>query len=375
SGTVSVIDVERLRKVKQLKTGPLPIAAAASPLSQAIYVADGKDGQISVVDGSSLTVRKRIAARPGLGPMRFGPDGRWGFVVNPVEQAVHVVDAAEDRLAHTVPVPGQPYQVGFTRAFAYLRLLDSERVAMLSLSALAGGQAPAVQGFAAGSKPPKLARDLSLADAVAQAATEAAVFVASPADGAVYYYMEGMNAPSGSYGGYGHGVRAAAIADRSLREVEPGVYAGTVRLPEAGRYQVPFLLESPRILHCFAFEAGPNPLLGKAGPAVLAEYPGLPLKVSPGGLALRVRLQDPGSLAPITAIPDVRVSYFRAPGEARTEVPAGEVGDGLYEARLPLEKPGTYYLYLAIPSRKLKYGDLAYRTLVVSGATAPAAGR
>ena len=36
---------------------------------------------------------------------------------------VHVIDAADNRLAHTIKVDGQPYQVAFTQAFAYVRQL------------------------------------------------------------------------------------------------------------------------------------------------------------------------------------------------------------------------------------------------------------
>ena len=126
-GTVSVIDVGRLAKHKEdLPTGPLPIAVASSPLSQMIYVADGKEGTITVIDGARLAVITRMQARPGLGPLRFSPDGRWGFGVNPAEHAVYVIDAAENRIVHTIAVDGAPYQVAFTRAFAYVRLLDSE---------------------------------------------------------------------------------------------------------------------------------------------------------------------------------------------------------------------------------------------------------
>jgi hypothetical protein len=43
--------------------------------------------------------------------------------------------------------------------------------------------------------------------------------------------MEGMNAPMGNYKTYGHQARAVTVVDRSLKEVEPGVYAGKVRIP------------------------------------------------------------------------------------------------------------------------------------------------
>ena len=114
-----------------LATGPMPIGLAYSPLAKALYVADGKAGTITAVDGTRFEVTTRIAAKPGLGPLRFTPDARLALVVNPSEDAVYVIDAAANTLVHTITVPGQPYQIVFSRAFAYVRSLDSERVSML----------------------------------------------------------------------------------------------------------------------------------------------------------------------------------------------------------------------------------------------------
>ena len=45
---------------------------------------------------------------------------------------VYVIDAARDERMHEIDMPGQPFQVTTTRGFAYVRLLDSERVAMIN---------------------------------------------------------------------------------------------------------------------------------------------------------------------------------------------------------------------------------------------------
>ena len=199
-----------------------------------VYVADGKTGVVSVMEPTRLEVTARIETQPGLGPVRFTQDGRSAFAVNPSAKTVFVVDAAGNRLTHAIPVDGQPYQVSFTRAFAYVRLLDSDQVKMVNLLSLGGDRKPTVQGFGAGTGAPKVAGELSVADSVAQAANEAAVFVVNPADSNTYFYMEGMNAPMGSFGGYGHAARAVAVVDRSLKEVEPGVYSERCGSPWPG---------------------------------------------------------------------------------------------------------------------------------------------
>jgi DNA-binding beta-propeller fold protein YncE len=366
-GTLSVIDAARLVTLKDLRTGPVPISVAASALSQAVYVADGKDGRITVVDAARHEVLARIKARPGLGPMRFSDDGRWGIVTNSAEHAVHVVDAAEHRIAHTIPLEGKPYQVSFTPTYAYVRLLDSERVQMISVASLGTGRRPTVQSFAAGTGVPQAAPGLPLADAVTRATTDSAVFVANPVENATYFYMEGMNAPSGSFANYGHQARAVTVVDRSLKEVEPGLYAGKLRIPAAGRYDVAFLLEGPRVLHCFSAEARPNPLLAERLAPVAVEFLDVPDRTTArAAVAVRVRLTDPRSHLPRTGLADVTVLHHRAPGFDRTVVTAREVGDGVYEADARLGPAGAYYLFVAVPSLGARWDELPYRSLLVS---------
>jgi hypothetical protein len=363
--------------VKDLHTGPLPISIAFSPLSRALYVADGKEGSVSVIDEATLEVRERLDARPGLGPMRFSRDGRWGLVVNPSDHSAFVVDAAQGRIVHRLPLDGQPYQVSFSRAFAYFRLLDSEKVDMVSLVSLGEGLQPTVQRFSAGQLAPQAAGELGLVDAIGSATTDAAVFVVNPADSNTYFYMEGMNAPMGSFAGYGHPALGVTVVDRSLKEVEPGVYAGKVRLPEAGRYDVAFLLDSPRVLHCFSADVAVDPLAQKLRRSLAIEYLDFPSSALAGGtLKVRFRLSD-ATDAPRAGVRDLRVRWFVPPGNDRGEADAREVASGVYEASAPLGQAGAYYLHVVSRSLGVGAGGLPFRTLRViaasPGPTGPAA--
>ena len=367
AGTVSVIDVQKLQIVKELATGPLPISLAYSPLAQALYVADGKDGTVAVVAGQDLKITQRITLQPGLGPLRLTPDGRWGLVVNPAADAVHVIDVASNTPVHRIGVSGQPYQLMFSRAFAYVRALGSERVTLINLASLGEGQEPIVQGFAAGDVAPKLAGDLPLADSMASTSSEAAVFVVNPADNTTYAYMEGMNAPSSNYKVYGGNARAVTVVDRSLRETEPGLYSAKVTVPAAGRYDVAFVLETPELLHCFSAEAKPNPRLKHQRAALGIEYLREERRVKAGEtVALRFRLIEPATGQPSTGLKDVRVLYFRVPGADRTEVFAEEEGDGVYLARLTFPRAGAYALHVGVNSQGVGYQDLPYFTLLAA---------
>jgi len=362
--TLSVIDVRKLKKVSDLKTGEVPISVAYSTLSRTVYVAAGKDGAINTFNGETFAAGKPIALKPGLGPIRFSPDGRWLMALNTATDRAHVIDPATNEVVNTIETGPQPYQIGFTPAFAYVRSLGSERVGMINLSSIGPGKKPIFQTFAAGSVAPKLAGNLPIADAMSMANNEAAFFVVNPSDNTTYFYMEGMNAPMSNYKVMGSSARAVMTVSRSLKEVEPGVYAAPVRVPVAGHYDVAFQLTNPRLLHCFTAEAKPNPALRKSLHKASLEYLNDSRKVTAGETyTLRFRLADSLTGKPREGLKDVLVRYYRVPGKGLTTVVARETEAGVYEAKLPIPEPGAYVAHVASASAKFGFQDLPYFTL------------
>ncbi len=358
-GTVTIIDITKLAKLKDLKTGPLPISIGYASQAQAVYVADGKDGTVTPIEIKSLEAGKKISLRPGLGPLRFEPQGRYGLVVNPSQDAVFVIDSASNTLANTIKVQGEPFQVFFSESFAYVRSLKSERVSMIALPTLGENTVPSVQSFAAGSQPPQAAGQLVIADSITAATSDAAVFVVNPADNTTYYYMEGMNAPSSNYQVMGSKARAVTVVDRTLKETEPGVYATTVKLPAPGHYDVAFILQNPSMLHCFAVDVQPNPVAEAAGGPVTIEYQNQARTVDAGKpLKLRFKLVDGRSGKVKTGVKDALVLYFLAPGRNRKETPVTEIGEGVYEAEIAVGEPGAYYMHVRVPSLRVEYNSL-----------------
>jgi YVTN family beta-propeller protein len=363
-GTVSVIDVQKLEKIKDLALGTQPIGLAYSSLSQAFYVADGERGVISVLDGTSHEVIARIRVEPGLGPMRVTQDGRWLLATNSAADFVHVIDTSSNTVAHDVPIKGKPYKVSLTRAFAYVRALESERISMINLAELGKAQMPPVVTIPIGAEPPAKAQQLSIADSIVEAAGEAGMIAVSPADDTLYFYMEGMNAPMGNFRSHGHSPRAVTVTDRALVEKRPGTYSAQVQIPLAGTYDVAFVLDSPPILHCFSVAALPNPALQRDREPLAVEYL-IEDRNLPAGetFRLRFRLTDPATEQPSSGLQDVRVLFYRAPGHDRTEVPAEEVEEGIYEAAMSIRRAGAYYVYVSSGSMNVPYGKLPYLTL------------
>ncbi|UVJ46111.1 beta-propeller fold lactonase family protein [Pseudomonas sp. LS1212] len=366
SGTLSVIDVATLEVQQQLHTGSHPLSVAYSPLSQAVYVADGKDGTITVVDAASLQVRKVIKGQRGLGPMRFSEDGRFGIVLNTLENRAQVIDAASDEVIHSLEVSPEPFQLTFTKAYAYIRGLASPRVTMINLSTLGKDRQPILQGFEAGPAAPRLAGDLPLAPGLSPSRDDNSVFVVNPVDNTTYFYAEGMNAPMSGYPNRGHTARAAMVIDRSLREVEPGVYSSRVKMPVAGRFDVAFLLNQPQIVHCFNTEIEVNPALEKALATPRLEF--LMDKVSaPLGSPFNVRLRvvEGRSGHPRKGLKDLQLRYYLAPSSRPQEVLTKEVADGIYEAALDLPQVGAYYLHARSATLGAAFDQQTYTSLRV----------
>ena len=61
-----------------------------------------------MLGGKDFAPLKKIALKPGLGPLRFTPDGRHAMVVNTHEDLVHVLDVSSNELVHDIPVKGSP---------------------------------------------------------------------------------------------------------------------------------------------------------------------------------------------------------------------------------------------------------------------------
>ena len=364
AGTVTVFDVAGLKPAKTIKTGTRPISVAYSTLARTLYVADGAEGTITAVDGEQLTVRSVVKGQPGFGPLRITPDGRFAMALNTLENTVTVIDVAANEVVHTVVVAAEPYQLTFTRAFAYIRGLASERVTMINLGSLGKGKSPTVQSFQAGAMPPKLAGDLPIADGMSSAKADAAMFVVNPTDNTTYFYMEGMNAPMGSYLNRGHSARGVTVVDRSIKEVAPGVFATQVRMPTAGNYDVAFMLDRPRVLHCFSADVQPDLALeqkyagARAGLSLAS-----PLAAAPGTASVKVRLTEGRESQPRAGVQDVTIRYFRAPSAPARQVVARDIGNGEYEAQLELGEVGAYYVHVGVPSLKIRFGDQPFATI------------
>jgi YVTN family beta-propeller protein len=360
--TVSVIDVQKLTKISDVKVGANPVSLALSELSKSIYAVSETDGSVAVIDqqGQLLT---HIKVKPGSRLLRFAPGGRYGFVLNTKESTASIFDAASNRLLHEVKVGKAPDQVIFSETFAFIRSLETEIVYMIRLSTI--GKEVDVTEFPGGQGIPAKGSAPVRADSIVLAPEGNSVIVANPVDKTLYYYQEGMAAPMGDFQNYRREPLGVLIVDRSLRETAPGVYSTTIKLPAAGDYDVAFLNDSPRIAHCFETAADPSPLQSQEKQIALKiehQLSDKPLEVG-HDFAVRFKLMETKTNKVKDDLTDVSVLTFSAPGTWQRRDIAKSLGNGIYEINLNVPETGVYLVYVQSTSMGVRYRDLPGLTL------------
>lgn len=358
--SVWVIDVRDPKKVRAIETAKSPVALTYSALSNAVYVGH-EDGTIVVIDAAGHAVRNRVATAAGLRAIGFSQDGRWGFVLNGTANTVNVLDSSTDRIVQTISMPGGPDKVSFTDLYAYIRATGSEEVSMIRLSTVEEGKEPAISKFPGGQTAPEFASGPALPAAIVPAPEKGTVLVSNPADKTVYYYSEGMAAPMGSFQNYRREPLGVLAVNRNLRETQPGVYSTTVRLAKGGRFDVPFLLDSPKMTQCFDYSVA---LLSDAKAAeetasVKIERLFEPTVGAGAPLTVRVRVTDGKSGKPLDDIKDLRVLTF-TPARYQTRTFARALGNGVYEATITPPDEGVYYVFLEASSLGKTYRQLPH---------------
>ena len=363
SGTVSIIDVRKLEKLSDVKVGLAPSALALSELSKAVYVASEGDGTITVIEEQRHQVLAQMKTKPGARSIRFAPGGRYGFVLNAKQSSVHIFDSASNRMLHEVKVVNSPDQVTFSSVFAFVRSLDTENVYMLRLGEL--DKEVDVTEFPGGQAPPGQGSTPIRADSIVLAPEGNSVIVANPVDKVLYYYTEGMAAPMGNFQNYRREPLAVMVVDRSLREIKPGVYSTTIKLPASGRYDVAFLNDSPRVSHCFSLMADNNPLLKERKSVALSiEHQVKEKELSIGqDFTFRFKLVETATGNPKPDLKDVRVLTFLSPGVWQRRDIATPVGDGVYELKIKVPEAGVYMLFVESSSMGVGFQDLPYLML------------
>jgi hypothetical protein len=205
---------------------------------------------------------------------------------------------------------------------------------------------------------------------------EAAVLVADTKACGVYFYQEGMAAPTGTFTNYKREPIAVQVVDRRLRERgSPGVQETVAKLGQPGLYDVIFLLDSPRIVAGFELAVAPNPALEaerKTPSVVIAPLvPTLPVKGS-AVATFRFRVTDKQTKEPVTGLSDLVIEVM-SPSNWHERQVAKEEGDGVYSVAVTPPHAGVYYAHAQCLSLNVQFGNPHYPVLRIAPASSVSA--
>ena len=367
---LQVIDTHSLTLHKTLELESAASSMAYSSLAKQLYIVHQASGRVSLVDAEQHVVRSVIDTEPGVNRLRFSPDGRWGFMVNPLTDRLSIIDSASGKIVQSGLVASGPEYIAFSDNLAYIRHADSSDLYMVPLDdqdlGKEGAEIPTIDTPGGDSSPGKTGL-ASGGDGIIQAPGSNAVLVANYHDQAVYFYKEGMAAPMGQFNNYGKSPRSVLAVDHSLRELDsPGQYSTTTRLPKAGWHQAIYFMDSPRVVHCFPFEVKADKQLDAAATSpfnIVAADKNISLTVGqPGVLSFRLESTKIESLQPA---PKVHADILLASGLWRQSLEAQVDNKGKLEIKFAPPLAGSYDIYLTPinaqhPTYRKKFSYEAY---------------
>jgi YVTN family beta-propeller protein len=115
SGTVSVFDVVNVRLDREVAVGQNPVAVAASPTRNEVYVvnsgAAGGQGSVSVINAENNTVAGTIAVHRAPVSIEIDPAGELAYVANSVSNTISVLDLKARREIAAIGAGEEPVAV------------------------------------------------------------------------------------------------------------------------------------------------------------------------------------------------------------------------------------------------------------------------
>jgi DNA-binding beta-propeller fold protein YncE len=346
-GSIVMIDVINIKPLKTWLIPGMPLSLALTQQSRLLWVADAKWGRILryTMQGEPLDT---IALKPGIGPIRLSPDQDFLFVLNPSEHSVYILDTKDGRLVQTLTISGRPYDVMFSKQYAYIRTLDTEQAALISLNELKKHQDIAPKYIPVGANKMSLSPILPIASSMTPSLNLSGAFFAAPSEGTVYHYMEGMNAPNSGIRTYGHIPLATLVVQSGLRQTGPGHYSALIRLPSAGRLVLALASEAPQFKECISVVVKPEDKpINEDG--IKMEWVGKSFISKKPGEEIELRVHSVAKAGvqahPVNTI-GVRIVPTSGGKTAYWPLTIDLANKGDFIATGALSEPGSYYLHI-----------------------------
>jgi hypothetical protein len=338
-----------LRKDNQTEelglTGNL-VAAAFSQSAQAFVFAAGDGGVLSYRTGAPAQKIAKMAH--AVSDMQLFDQGRRALFVGGGK--VSILDLATQQITFTSTLQNNATRIVQTSQYAYAVDLLSGRAEMFALEDLRNARARAINVMVSGSEFEEAADAGKL---IIAAPSGGGILVASPADGMIFQYGEGMMAPMGSYSNYRRKAVGLVIAENGLKEISPGHYRTQFRAKEEGNYMLLIGAARPRVSSCSKVklrarvadrnEAGFGPS------AVL-------MQANAQNIRIRIVESKKGTLPqPVVGLQDVVLLIFDRKSGWQKRAALLEISPGEYGARVKVPIAKQYELLASSASANLSF--------------------
>lgn len=273
------------------------------------------------------------------------PDGRWLFAFNPTMNGVRVYDTASRKWRGTVDV-AHPTEISVSETYLYVRSATGPNVVLLPLESFYS-TAPFTGKVLTGGTIPHRHGAMS---SMAHVAESGLAFWVSHDDGQIYAYHEGMNAPSGSLSAQGERPLGLLVTRSLLAEQKPGLYTAWVTPKYGGRYVVPFMIQSPRVMKCITLTVtGPRPPEELRPQVVPVSWPDTVPVGEPMRLAFRV--DRPQDAVPVS---ELDIMLLSSSGMWQVQQHAHQE-NGIYHVTAQFPAKGLYWVLFRAPQEQLGY--------------------
>ena len=362
-GRIYIIDIQQMKEAARVETGKGELAMTWSILGSMLFAVNKESGMVMVIDPEKRSIVNRFDMEKGAASLKITPDGRYILALFPEQRSVKVIDVATNRVTGQFSTEADPDHIIFTDDYAYIRNRGTANISVVPLKDLENPGKAGVVSVPFGVTPPNKVTGSSKLNPMAVFPHGGHILGLNPADKTVSLYMEGMMVPMSSFKAYTDRPMGLLVYSQGLREGKvEGEYSATVRLEKAGKYNVPFYLESPLVAKCFELvvEENSDIVREKSQKPVFSGLFGETIFQREKPARLQFKLVDETTGNPITDVKDMVVMSFRQKSHWQHRVLARHVADGLYEAEFIYPKEGKYNVLIEARSIGISFGDLRH---------------
>ncbi len=335
-----------------------PVTAAWSELAR-LWVVATDNSDLLLVDPLGRSGPKKIKLRAQATQLLLTDGGRYLFASTPSIGSVSIVDIASAKVLQTVAVVDGVDELAQSASYVYANSAGTGQATLLALPDSRIGAVKPVN-ISVGS-PGKVRESLAQAGKLLANTTDnLGMLIASPQDGQIYQYAEGMMAPIGGFSNYKRSPVAMLVLNHGFEFLGNGQYRTTLRHTAGGPHELVLSGVQPRFASC-------NPLvlpevLDAKKEALTAQPLARLLEVkngdSEGALVISVGLENQTSHLPLVAVHDLVLLAFDKRNGWQRRVPLVEKSPGQYIAALStLGASRTFDLLVSSATQDMPFGS------------------